>query len=115
VRRIDHLQERRLYSWVAVEVSPHKPTVPRPLSFGIRGSVDPDKSSSTPDESLERRLLAWIEDITGCTEEDDDLIPRQVLIAEKRAVLGGIDAKIMLLTQRFDGCNSGGNRVVAES
>jgi len=100
---------------MTIEIGSHELTVPWPCVFGIRGRVDADESPSAPDESLERRLSVAIEDITRRIEEDDASVPCQVLISEHRCFFVGVDMKIVLVTQRFDGRHSGANRVMAKS
>ena len=71
--------------------------------------MDPDKSPSAPDELFECRLVAGFENIPGCVEENHHPVLRQTLVVEDRGVFAGVNAEVVLLAQRPNGGNAGGN------
>src|SRR5215468_1276913 len=98
MRRINNVYGSNLNWRMVVEVGSHKLTVPPPIIFCICRRVDAGKASTTLDKPFEGCLLVEIENIAGCIEEDNDLIPRQACVGENCGVFAAVNAKLLLVT-----------------
>jgi hypothetical protein len=72
-------------------------------------------STARLDVALEIVLLCVVEYVTGCVQEDDCPVPRQVLRRERARVFGRVDGEPILLSELSNSGAPYSDGAVAES
>src|SRR5688500_16433603 len=100
---------------MATKIRADESSISGPFVLRIRGRVNADESSSVSNELLECRLFRRTKYIACCIQEHHDSISGQVLVGKHPGVRRCDDIKTVLNSQRLQGLNARGNRVVVKA
>lgn len=112
---VNHVDRGFLDVGVGFEIGTDEFSVEGPVVFGIGGGMDADKAPALFDVGFKGLFLFGVEDVAGCGEEDDGSEFFEVVGGELVGVFGGGYGEVVVGSEGFEGLDTDGDGVVAES